>query len=108
LIREISSRVFLGMRARNENLIFNTIEARLFYYPKTVERIDHFRFDITMNFRIRSYNLVSNHQRYFRDQDGKIECVIGKSHVYSMVLMEFKIIYREVLRNFRPWKVIPQ
>jgi hypothetical protein len=50
----------IGMRARNENLIFNTIEARLFYYPKTVERVDHFRFNITTNFRIRyPTNLVN-------------------------------------------------
>lgn len=50
----------LGLRARNENLIFNTTEARLFYYPKTVERVDHFRFNITTNFRIRyPTNLVN-------------------------------------------------
>lgn len=50
----------LGLRARNENLILNTIEARLFYYPKTVELIDHFRFNITTNFRIRyPTNLVN-------------------------------------------------
>ena len=50
----------LGLRARNENLIFNTIEARLFYYPKTVERVDHFRFNITTNFRIKyPTNLVN-------------------------------------------------
>lgn len=50
----------MGLRARNENLIFNTIEARLFYYPKTVERVDHFRFNVTTNFRIRyPTNLVN-------------------------------------------------
>lgn len=50
----------LGLRARNENLIFNTVEARLFYYPKTVERVAHFGFDITTNFRIRyPTNLVN-------------------------------------------------
>jgi len=50
----------LGMRARNENLILNTIEARLFYYPKTVEGINHFRFNITTNFRIKyPTNLVN-------------------------------------------------
>jgi hypothetical protein len=50
----------LGMRARNENLIFNTIEARLFYYPKTVEGMDHFSFNITTNFRIKyPTNLVN-------------------------------------------------
>jgi len=50
----------LGLRARNENLIFNTIEARLFYYPTTVERVGHLRFSITTNFRIKyPTNLVN-------------------------------------------------
>jgi hypothetical protein len=50
----------LGLRARNENLIFNTVEARLFYYPKVVERVGHFGFNITTNFRIRyPTNLVN-------------------------------------------------
>jgi len=57
----------LGLRARNENLIFNTIEARLFYYPKTVELIDHFRFNITTNFRIRyPTNLVNKPATVFQ------------------------------------------
>ncbi len=50
----------LGIRARNENLIFNTIEARLFYYPEIVERVNHFHFTITSNFRIKyPSNLVN-------------------------------------------------
>jgi hypothetical protein len=50
----------VGMRARNENLIFNTTEVRLFYYPRTVEDIAPFRFKITGNFRIRyPTNLVN-------------------------------------------------
>jgi hypothetical protein len=50
----------LGIRARNENLIFNTIEARLFYYPEIVERVNHFHFTITTNFRIKyPSNLVN-------------------------------------------------
>ena len=49
-----------GLRVRNENLIFNTIEARLFYYPKIVERVAHFGFNITTNFRIKyPTNLVN-------------------------------------------------
>ncbi|MGC1244236.1 MAG: hypothetical protein WA874_21785 [Chryseosolibacter sp.] len=43
----------LGLRARNENLIFKTIEGRIFYYPKTVEGLDHFRATIITNFRVR-------------------------------------------------------
>jgi len=50
----------LGMRARNENLILNTIEARLFYFPKTVEGMDHFSFNIATNFVIKyPTNLVN-------------------------------------------------
>lgn len=50
----------LGLLARNENLILKTIEARIFFYPKTVERVDAFRFNITSNFRIRyPTNLVN-------------------------------------------------
>lgn len=50
----------LGILARNENLILNTIEARVYYYPRTVEQVDAFRFNITSNFRIRyPTNLVS-------------------------------------------------
>ena len=50
----------VGLRARNENLIFNTTELRLFYYPNTVERLDHYRINITTNFRIKyPSNLVN-------------------------------------------------
>ena len=45
--------ISLGIRARNENLIFNTIEARVYYYPKTVERVQHFGFTISTNFAIK-------------------------------------------------------
>jgi hypothetical protein len=49
-----------GLRARNENLVFNTIEARLFYYPKVVEKIEHLRFTVSVNFRIKyPTNLVN-------------------------------------------------
>jgi hypothetical protein len=42
-----------AMRARNENLIFNTVEARVYYYPKTVEGIDHWRAEFRVNLRIK-------------------------------------------------------
>lgn len=49
-----------GLRARNENLVFNTIEARLFYYPNVVEKIEHLRFTVAVNFRIKyPTNLVN-------------------------------------------------
>ncbi len=42
-----------GIRTRNENLIFNTIEARIFYYPRVVENVSHVGFRIQTNLRIR-------------------------------------------------------
>lgn len=56
-----------GLRVRNENLIFNTVEARLFYYPNTVEDIGHFKFTVTSNLRIRyPTNLVKKPTTAFR------------------------------------------
>ena len=42
-----------ALRARNENLIFNTVEARVYYYPKTVEGIDNWRAEFRVNLRIK-------------------------------------------------------
>ncbi|MEY4930008.1 MAG: hypothetical protein RI909_732, partial [Bacteroidota bacterium] len=42
-----------ALRARNENLIFNTVEARLYYYPKTVEGITSWRAEFRTNLRIK-------------------------------------------------------
>ena len=55
-----------GVRTRNENLVFDTIELRLFYYPKTVELINHYNFKATANFRIRyPTNLVNKPSTVF-------------------------------------------
>lgn len=43
----------LGLRTRNENLIFNTIELRGFYYPSTVETLDHFGINVNASLRIK-------------------------------------------------------
>ncbi|MEZ4945265.1 MAG: hypothetical protein R2804_07035 [Cyclobacteriaceae bacterium] len=43
----------LGLRTRNENLIFNTVEIRGYFFPSTVENIDHFRINISANLRIK-------------------------------------------------------
>ncbi len=48
----------LGLFARNENLIFNTIEIRGFFYPRTVERVQHFGFNIGTNIRIKYPNAL--------------------------------------------------
>jgi hypothetical protein len=42
-----------GVRFRNENLIFNTIEAKLYYYPIVTEDVDHFRFTFKTNLNLK-------------------------------------------------------
>lgn len=42
-----------GFRVRNENLIFNTIEMKVYYYPNVVQHTSHFLFDIRTNLRIK-------------------------------------------------------
>lgn len=42
-----------GMRTRNENLIFGTIELKFFYYPRTVEDMSNFKVSLTSNLRIK-------------------------------------------------------
>lgn len=45
--------ISLGVRARNENLIFDTIEILVYYYPKTVETVQNFGFTMRTNFIIK-------------------------------------------------------
>jgi hypothetical protein len=42
-----------GVRIRNENLIFGTIEFRAFYYPRTVPGVEQLSFKVTTNVRIK-------------------------------------------------------
>ena len=42
-----------GIRTRNENLIFGTIELKFIYYPRTVENINSFRVSITTRLRVK-------------------------------------------------------
>jgi hypothetical protein len=42
-----------ALRIRNENLVFNTIEARILYYPRTIENISHVGFTIQANLKIK-------------------------------------------------------
>ncbi len=52
--------ISMGVKARNENLIFNTIEARVYFYPNTVESISHVGFNLTTHIRLKyPTNLVS-------------------------------------------------
>lgn len=53
LEKNIYSSISGGFRIRNENLIFNTIEARISFYPRTVERISQVGFSIQVNFKIK-------------------------------------------------------
>ncbi len=43
----------LGLRTRNENLIFNTVEVRGYFFPTVVENINHFRLNVTASLRIK-------------------------------------------------------
>jgi len=42
-----------GVRTRNENLIFGTVELRIIYYPRTVEDISSFNVRLSSNLRIK-------------------------------------------------------
>lgn len=42
-----------GIRTRNENLVFGTIEFKFFYYPHTVENISTFKVSVNSNLRIK-------------------------------------------------------
>jgi hypothetical protein len=49
-----------GVRVRNENLIFNTVEFLGIYYPRTVEGIGHFGFNVQANLRIKYPTILVN------------------------------------------------
>lgn len=42
-----------GVRTRNENLIFGTIELRLFYFPRVPEDLSHFKITLSSNLRVK-------------------------------------------------------
>lgn len=42
-----------GLRTRNENLVFGTIELRLIYYPRTVDDFGHFTVKLSSNLRVK-------------------------------------------------------
>ena len=42
-----------GIRTRNENLIFGTVELRFIYYPRTTEDISSINIRVTSNLRIK-------------------------------------------------------
>ena len=42
-----------GIRTRNENLVFGTIELRMVYFPRTVENINSFAIRLSSNLRVK-------------------------------------------------------
>lgn len=42
-----------GLRTRNENLVFGTIEFRLTYFPRAVEGVNTFSFSVSSNLRVK-------------------------------------------------------
>ncbi len=49
-----------GIRTRNENLVFETIELRFYYYPITAPGMDHFKLVLISNLRFRyNSNLIN-------------------------------------------------
>lgn len=42
-----------GIRTRNENLIFGTIELRMFYFPRVPEDLSKFRITVSSNLRVK-------------------------------------------------------
>ncbi len=42
-----------GVRTRNENLVFGTVEIKFFYYPRQTEDISTFKIRVTSNLRIK-------------------------------------------------------
>lgn len=42
-----------GVRTRNENLVFGTIELKVFYYPRAPEDMSNFKIQVTSNLRIK-------------------------------------------------------
>ncbi|MFZ4058219.1 MAG: hypothetical protein ACOYKE_08755, partial [Ferruginibacter sp.] len=53
---EIFSALGGGIRTRNENLTFGTIEFKGFYFPRTIPGMKNFRFEITSNLRFKYSN----------------------------------------------------
>jgi len=42
-----------GVRTRNENLVFGTVEMRFMYYPRTFSDISHFNIRVSSNLRVK-------------------------------------------------------
>lgn len=45
-----------GVRTRNENLVFGTIELRMYYFPRVTEDLSHFKVSLSMNIQRVKYS----------------------------------------------------
>lgn len=52
---EFYSAVGSGFRTRNENLVFGTMEFKLYYFPRVVDNMNHWNFTVTTDLKFR-YN----------------------------------------------------
>ncbi len=52
---ELYSAVGAGFRTRNENLVFGTIEFKLYYFPRTVDNMNQWNFTLTTDLKFK-YN----------------------------------------------------
>ena len=52
---ELYSAVGTGFRTRNENLVFGTIEFKLYYFPRTVDNMNQWNFTLTTDLKFK-YN----------------------------------------------------
>jgi len=42
-----------GVKSRNENLVFGTMELRMFYFPRVIAGMNRFRIDFSTDLRFR-------------------------------------------------------
>lgn len=64
-----------GLRTRNENLVFGTIELRLIYFPNTAEKSNSFKISFRSNIRFRFTS------RYIRPPD-IIQLNVGDEYIF--------------------------
>ena len=56
---ELYSAVGAGIRTRNENLVFGTIELKAFYFPRTIQDMGKWRVELNSNIRFKYSNIFS-------------------------------------------------
>jgi len=56
---ELYSAVGAGLRTRNENLVFGTIELKAFYFPRTIQDMGNWRVEVNSNIRFKYSDIFS-------------------------------------------------